>query len=71
MEERRIWVVWRGVFTDADFQILVPGNEDLHGPFHDEEAANRLWWDETRRKVDIATHRLFVMLARSTGPAAT
>ena len=64
MSERRIWVVWGGVFTDTDFRTLEPGTEELHGPFHDEETANRIWRDETRRKVDIATHRLFVLVAR-------
>lgn len=63
MDERKIWVVWGGVFTDTDFKTLEPGTEELHGPFHDEQAALRAWRDETRRKVDIATHRLFVMLA--------
>ena len=66
---RRIWVVWGGVFTDTSFTKLEPGTEELHGPYHDEETAMRAWRDETRRKVDIATHRLFVMLANETGPA--
>jgi hypothetical protein len=68
MSERRIFVVWGGVFTDTRFETLEPGTEELHGPFHDEAAATRAWRDETRRKVDIATHRLFVMEAR---PAAS
>ncbi len=69
MAERRIWVVWGGVFTDTGFTTLEQGTEELHGPFHDEQVALRAWRDETRRKVDIATHRLFVMEARET-PAA-
>ena len=66
MSERRIWVVWGGVFTDTGFTTLEPGTEELHGPYHDEATAMRAWRDETRRKVDIATHRLFVMLAQDT-----
>jgi hypothetical protein len=69
MSERRIWVVWGGVFTDTSFTKLEPGTEELHGPYHDEDTAMQAWRDETRRKVDIATHRLFVMLAKETGPA--
>ncbi len=65
-EQRRNWVVWGGVFTDTGFERLEPGTEELFGPFHDEDAATRAWRDETRRKVDIATHRLFVMEARET-----
>lgn len=64
MGERSIWVVWGGVFTDTGFTTLEPGTEELHGPFHDEASATRAWRDEMRRKVDIATHRLFVMRAR-------
>lgn len=67
MGERHIWVVWGGVFTDTQFLTLEPGTEELHGPFHDEATALRAWRDQTRRKVDIATHRLFVMLARDSG----
>lgn len=63
MSERMIWVVWGGIFTGTDFQTLEPGTEELFGPFHDEATALRAWRDETRRKVDIATHRLFVMRA--------
>lgn len=64
MTERRIFVVWGGVFTDTNFDRLEPGTEELYGPFPTEAAAERAWRDETRRKVDIATHRLFVMEAR-------
>jgi hypothetical protein len=67
MGQRRIFVVWGGVFTDTGFDTLEPGTEELHGPFASEEAATRAWRDETRRKVDIATHRLFVMEARPAG----
>jgi hypothetical protein len=67
MRDRTIWVVWGGVFRDTSFEVLEPGTEELHGPFHDEETALRAWRDETRRKVDIATHRLFVMRAVPTG----
>jgi hypothetical protein len=70
MDERRIWVVWGGIFTDTSFTRLDPGTEELHGPFHDPAAAERAWRDEMRRKVDIATHRLFVMEARVTKSAA-
>lgn len=67
MTEHRIFVVWGGVFTDTSFATLEPGTEQLFGPFPDEETATRAWRDEMRRKVDIATHRLFVMEAK---PAA-
>ncbi|MGX9963755.1 DUF4170 domain-containing protein [Roseomonas sp. F4] len=67
MSERQIWVVWGGVFTDTNFTVLEKGTEELHGPYHSEAEADRAWQDHTRRKVDIATHRLFVLLARRAG----
>lgn len=67
-DERKIWVLWGGIFTDTSFTTLEPGTEELHGPFHDEATALRAWREETQRKVDIATHRLFVFLAREYGP---
>lgn len=69
-EKRKFWVVWGGVFTDMRFQELEPGTEQLLGPFPDEAAALLAWRDGTRRQVDIATHRLFVLLAAETGPQA-
>ena len=67
MSERRIWVVWGGIFTDTTWTTLEPGTEELYGPFHDEAAADRIWREEMRRKVDNATHRLFVMVATQAG----
>lgn len=66
MAEPRIWVVWGGVFTNTRFETLEPGSEELFGPFHDEASALRAWRDGMQRKVDIATHRLFVMEAKPT-----
>jgi hypothetical protein len=63
MTEQTIWVLWGGVFTHTDFQTLEPGTEELHGPFHSEAEATRAWQELMRRKIDIATHRLFVMRA--------
>lgn len=63
MTDRNIWVVWGGIFTDTGFTALEPGSEELHGPFHTEAEATRAWQEQMRRKVDIATHRLFVMQA--------
>jgi len=64
MTEQTIWVLWGGVFTNTDFKTLEAGTEELHGPYHSEAAANRAWNEQMRRKIDIATHRLFVMQAR-------
>jgi hypothetical protein len=70
MSERKIWVVWGGIFTDFTFEKLEAGTEELHGPYHDEATALRAWRDETRRKVDIATHRLFVLIATPEAPTS-
>lgn len=62
--ERTLWVVWGGVFTDSRFADLEPGTEEFYGPFHDQAAAVRAWKEGTMRKVDVASHRLTIMLAR-------
>ncbi|MXP65540.1 hypothetical protein E0493_19515 [Roseomonas sp. M0104] len=60
---REIWVVWGGIFRDTSFAELEPGTEELHGPFHTAEAAEKAWLERMRRMVDIASHRLFVLRA--------
>ncbi|MCQ4159968.1 hypothetical protein NON00_08495 [Roseomonas sp. GC11] len=60
---REIWVVWGGIFRDTSFQELEEGTEELHGPFHSLEAAEKAWLERMRRMVDIASHRLFVLRA--------
>jgi hypothetical protein len=65
-QKRSFWIVWGGVFTDMSFTLLEPGTEQMLGPFHDEEAALLAWREGTRRQVDIATHRLFVLKAQET-----
>lgn len=67
-EKRNFWIVWGGVFKDMSFKELDPGTEQLLGPFYDEAAALLAWRDGTRRQVDIASHRLFVLHATETGP---
>lgn len=64
---RRIWVVWGGLFTGSDFAELEPGAEEFYGPFHSEQEALRTWKEATMRKVDVANHRLLIMLARPVG----
>ena len=71
MTDQTIWVLWGGVFTHTDFETLEQGTEELHGPFHSEAEATRAWQELMRRKIDIATHRLFVMQAAAGGQPAT
>lgn len=59
-----LWVVWGGVFTDSSFTELEAGTEEFYGPFHDEASALRAWKEATMRKVDVASHRLVIMLAQ-------
>jgi hypothetical protein len=62
--EYKLWVIWGGVFTDSRFIELEAGTEEFYGPFHTEEAALRKWKEATMAKVDLASHRLFVMRAQ-------
>jgi hypothetical protein len=59
--ERKIYFVWGGIFTDMHFGDLQPGTEECYGPFHDEAKADQVWSEKTRRNVDIAQHRMFVL----------
>jgi hypothetical protein len=61
MAERKLWFVWGGIFTDSQWRDLEAGTEECHGPFHDLAAAEKVWRDEMRRRVDTAQHRLFVI----------
>lgn len=71
MSDRKLYFVWGGVFRDSTWQELESGAEESHGPFHDAATAERVWRDETRRRVDTALHRLFVVEApRPPGPEA-
>ncbi|WP_237182522.1 DUF4170 domain-containing protein [Roseomonas marmotae] len=70
LDKREIWVVWGGIFRDTSFSELEPGTEELHGPFHSEEAAEKAWLERMRRMVDIASHRLFVLRAMPVGKRA-
>ena len=68
MSEPSLYFVWGGVFTDTSFNTLEPNAEECYGPFHDEAAAARMWDQKTRRNVDIAQHRMFVLtVARPAG----
>jgi hypothetical protein len=71
MSERKLWFVWGGVFTDSTWQDIEPGSEQCFGPVHDAATAERIWRDETRRRVDTAQHRLFVIEVPRPGGAAT
>jgi hypothetical protein len=53
--------VWGGVFTDTHFRELQPGAEECYGPYHSEAEADEVWSDKTRRMVDVAQHRMFVL----------
>jgi hypothetical protein len=57
----KLYFVWGGVFTDTSFRQLQPGAEECYGPFHTEAEADRAWSEHTRKMVDVAQHRLYVL----------
>jgi hypothetical protein len=61
MQDRSLFFLWGGVFTDSRWEEIEPGTEQSFGPFHDAATAERVWRDEMRRNVDQAMHRLFVI----------
>lgn len=56
----RFWVLWGGIFKDTKFHEIEEA-EELHGPYHTEAEADRMWKEIMRRNVDRATHRVFVI----------
>lgn len=59
--------VWGGVFRSVGAACApAPQRSDIieaaeeYGPFETEEEADRIWLGQTRRKIDIAAHRLVV-----------
>ena len=61
MPQPSLYFVWGGVFTDTRFTDLPKEAEECYGPFRDEATASRVWDEKTRRNVDIAQHRMFVL----------
>lgn len=57
-----MFVVHGGEFTDTSFTELV-GEEEVYGPFSSYQKALDQWQSATWWKVDICTHRLFIVEA--------
>ncbi|QNN64900.1 hypothetical protein H9L12_11840 [Sphingomonas rhizophila] len=53
---QRYWVIG-GEYRDCEFAQLVPGTEQIHGPFGDEGKARREWTRLTFRDQCPATRR--------------
>jgi hypothetical protein len=59
--DEKIYFVWGGVFSNTHFQDLLPGAEECYGPYHNLPEAEQIWSEKTRRMVDVAAHRMFVL----------
>jgi hypothetical protein len=56
------WIVIGGIFADGSFRVLEKDAVlEIYGPFPDEATADRAWREEACRKIDIFSHRLFVL----------
>lgn len=54
-----------GVYTDTNFESLVPGTEEEYGPFDYYQDALDQWKRASfSPKLDIAGHRLFILDSR-------
>lgn len=49
-----------GVFTDTNFENVVPGTEEAYGPFNSYEEALAKWRGAMGWNIDTCTHRLFI-----------
>ncbi len=55
------YMVIGGVFTDTAWTEVVPGTEEMIGPFERYEDAVKAWRGRVGWMVDTCTHRLFVV----------
>lgn len=59
--QQSLYFIWGGVFTDMRFLELQEGAEECYGPLHSADDAKLVWSEKTRKNVDIAQHRLFII----------
>ena len=53
------YLVQGGVYTDTDFETLVPGTEEVYGPFNSYDLALTAWKRAMfTQKLDICNHRV-------------
>jgi hypothetical protein len=50
-----------GIHTDTTFTEIVPGTEEVYGPFEDYDHAVNVWRGKMGTNIDICEHRLFVV----------
>jgi len=49
-----------GVYTNTSFQDLVPGTQEVYGPFDSYEEAYKTWSGKARANIDVCCHRLVI-----------
>ncbi len=68
MEQKRIYFVCGGVFTDGQLDHLESGGTpECYGPYHEAAVAERVCEEKNRRNVDICWHHLYVVSTLTTG----
>jgi hypothetical protein len=55
-----MFVVEGGEFTGTDFQNVIPGTEEFHGPFDTYEEALETWSGRARANLDTCCHRVTI-----------
>jgi hypothetical protein len=61
MAQKKIYLVWGGVFNDTSWLTLRPETEERYGPYFTPEEARRVWFERTSRQVDDCEHRLVIL----------
>lgn len=49
-----------GIYTATDFKTLVPGTEEVYGPFDNYQEAYKTWSGAARANIDVCCHRLVI-----------
>ena len=56
-----MYYVEGGIFTNTDFETLIEGTDEKYGPFDTYEEARIECNGKMWQKVDICSHRLFII----------
>ena len=53
-----MYLVVGGEYTGTDFKDVIPGTEELYGPFASYDEAFKVWQGRSRAQIDICCHKL-------------
>lgn len=58
-----MYSVQGGIYTNTDFSEVIPGTEEIYGPFETMEEAREYWSARARANIDDCHHRLTIKVS--------